>query len=263
MSRIVKPHPLTGSKYFNRFTCRNDLMHCMDHKGVYGTIFASVAVYLIHNDGTPSLGANQQDRLAAINHRLNVFYSRGGISSRLDALEMTNLLPAGPANYAHLSGPKVKAANTRQAMPVLRELANRHLTDVTSMDHVAMHQLITHTLEFLRLSYVAGRFFTAEEVAAFDQATRGVGKYMQLLRSRAKAAKQLLWHITPKTHFMQHFPQEARLISPRMVQCYIEESYIWKVAQIWASSKNGPYREVIQYFALLKYLVWLVIELDL
>ena len=131
------------------------------------------------------------------------------------------------------------------------------------MDHVIMHQLIIHTLEFLRLSYVSGRFFTTEEIAAFDQATKGVGKYMQLLRKRAKAAEQLLWHITPKTHFMQHFPQEARLISPRIVQCYIEESYIGKIAQIWASSKNGPYKETIQFFALLKYLVWLVIELDL
>ena len=126
-----------------------------------------------------------------------------------------------------------------------------------------MHQLINHTLEFHRLSYSSGVFFTPEELAAFDQATQGIGKYLQLLRMRAKEDKQLLWHITPKTHFMQHFPQEARLISPRIVQCYIEESYIGKIAQIWASSKNGPYNETIQFFALLKYLVWLCIELDL
>ena len=86
---------------------------------------------------------------------------------------------------------------------------------------------------------------------------------MQLLRSRAKAAKQLLWHIVPKTHYMQHFPQEARLISPRIVQCYIEESYIGKIAQIWASSKSGPYKDTIQYWVLLKYLVWLTIGLNL
>ena len=67
----------------------------------------------------------------------------------------------------------------------------------------------------------------------------------------------------PKTHFMEHFPREARLISPRIVQCYIEESYIGKIAQLWASSKNGPYKDTIQFFALLKYFVWLTIELDL
>ena len=176
---------------------------------------------------------------------------------------MKNLLPSGTASYAALGGSTVKAANTRQAMPMLKELADRHMTDRSNMDHLIMHRLIVHTLEFHRLTYSSGVFFTTEELAAFDEATNGIGKFMQLLRRRAKEATQLLWHIVPKTHFMQHFPQEARLISPRIVQCYIEESYIGKIAQIWASSKNGPYKESIQFFALLKYLVWLVIELDL
>ena len=67
----------------------------------------------------------------------------------------------------------------------------------------------------------------------------------------------------PKTHVIQHFPTEAKLIAPRAVQCYIEESYIGKIAQIWTSCKIGPYKETIQFMALVKYLVWLVIELDL
>ena len=63
---------------------------------------------------------------------------------------------------------------------------------------------------------------------------------------------QLLWHIVPKTHYMMHFPREARLISPRIVQNYIEESYIGKVGQIWAGCKNGLYPETIQLVALIK-----------
>ena len=126
-----------------------------------------------------------------------------------------------------------------------------------------MHELINRTIEFNRLTYSTGLFFTDDELAAFAAATKGIDKYMQLLRSRAKATKQLLWHIVPKTHYMQHFPDEAELISPKAVQCYIEESFIGKVAQIWASSKNGPYSETIQRTGLLKYLVWLAIELQL
>ena len=148
-------------------------------------------------------------------------------------------------------------------MPFLKELADRYLTDKGNLDHVLTHQLLQRTLEFHRLVSSSGTFFTAGELAAFTTATEGVGKLMQLMRAMAKLAKQLLWHLTPKTHFMQHFPGEARLISPRMVQCYIEESYIGKVAQIWASSENGPYVETIQRVALLKYLVWLSVELDL
>ena len=86
---------------------------------------------------------------------------------------------------------------------------------------------------------------------------------MQLLGSRAKAKKELLRHIVPNTHYMQRFPAEAKIIPPRVVQCYIEESYICKIAQIWASSKSGPYSETIQRVGLLKYLVCLVVELDL
>ena len=176
---------------------------------------------------------------------------------------MKNRLPSGTDQYAALGGPTVKAANTRQAIPVLKDLADRYLTNGDDLDHVLIHELIKHTIEFNLLTYSTGTFFTEPELAAYRTATQGVGKYMQLLRSRAKAAKQLLWHTVPKTHYMQHFPDEARLINPRIVQCYIEESYIGKIAQLWASSKNGPYSETIQGLGLLKYLVWLVVELDL
>ena len=263
-SRIVRPHPMTDSKYFNKYTSRNDLMHCMDHHGVFGVIIASTIWYLCYNDGVPTLGATQQQRLDTVNHRLDAFYTQNpGISSRLDKLQMKNILPSGTDQCAALGGPTVKAANTRQVIPFLKDIAGRYLTDGANLDHVLMHELIKHTIEFNRLTYSSGTFFTDPELATFRTATEGVGKYMQLLRSRAKAEKQLLWHIVPKTHYMQHFPDEAKLISPRVVQCYIEESYIGKIGQIWASSKNGPYSETIQRLGLLKYLLWLVVELDL
>ena len=129
-------------------------------------------MFLIYNDGVPSLGATQPARLDTINHRLDVFYKDNpGISSRLDQLAMKNLIPAGTAKYAALGGPTVKAANTRQAMPLLKELALRHLTDSNNMDHVIIHQLIMHTLEFHRLAYSTGVFFTTGELAAFTEAT--------------------------------------------------------------------------------------------
>ena len=131
------------------------------------------------------------------------------------------------------------------------------------MDHILVHQLIKHTIEFKRVMDASGTFFTEPELKQLAEATEGVGKYMQLLRAKAKENKHLIWHITAKTHYMQHFPEEARLISPKVVQCYIEESYIGKIAEIWKSCKNGPYFECIQRLALLKYLVWLCLELGL
>ena len=263
MNRRVRPHPLTGSKYFNKYTARNDLMHCMDHHGVYGAILGSVIWYLVVNNGKPSLGLTQPERLETINMWRKDYYEKNkGISSRIDTIEEKNVKPSG-AEYAVLHGTTIKAANTRGLVPFLKVLADKFLTDVNELDHVLMHELIKHTIKFNDVIYSSGTFLTQSEIEKLTVATQGVGKYMQLLRSRAKADKQMLWYISPKTHYMQHFPDEARLINPRVVQCYIEESFIGKIAAIWASTKNGPYSQVIQRTALLKYLVWLVIELDL
>ena len=163
----------------------------------------------------------------------------------------------------NLHGPTIKAANIRQATPFLKVIADKYLTDVDNHNHVFMHLLIENVLEFNRLNYSTGMFFTQEELAAYNEATQSIGRFLQVLRQRANEAKQLLWHITAKTHYMMHFPKEARLVSPRLVQNYIEESYIGKIGQIWASCKNGPTRETIQLVALIKHLVWLCIELDL
>ena len=73
-SRILRQHPLTDSKYFNKYTARNDLMHCMDHHGVYGVIIASVIWFFCINNGKPSLGATQQERLDTVNRRLEAHY---------------------------------------------------------------------------------------------------------------------------------------------------------------------------------------------
>ena len=84
----------------------------------------------------------QQARLDTINKRLDSHYGRNkDNSSDLEKLTMRNIIPAGTANYAALGGPTVKAANTRHAMPFLKVLADKHLTDANDMDHVLMHML--------------------------------------------------------------------------------------------------------------------------
>ena len=86
---------------------------------------------------------------------------------------------------------------------------------------------------------------------------------MQYLGSNSRDRFELLWHITPKIHAMMHLPTEARLIGPRIVQCYSEESMVGRATKIWASCKNGKYACSIQEVSLNKYLVILAIELDL
>ena len=253
-TRIVRPHPVTESIYFNRFTCRNDLM----------LVFSSVIIYIIYNDWSPSIGSSRRRRLDATNVKLKAFYNDiTGTTSRLEQLTINNLMPGGMSDWAALAGPIVKAANARQARSLLKDIANAILTDITHEYQVAIYILIDHVLEFDRVMYTSGRFLTQEELISFTEATQGVCKMMQLLRSIAKRDKQLLWHIVRNTHCMQHFPAEAASISSRYVQCYIEESFIGKIAKVWSSSKHGPYAGTIQAAALLKHLMWVIIEMEL
>lgn len=87
-------------------------MHCLDHHGVYGMIFACS-----YNGGFPSLCTTEQERLDTVNKYIETFHKKTGIASRLDKLQMKNILPAGTAECAALGGPTIKAASTRQVMP--------------------------------------------------------------------------------------------------------------------------------------------------
>ena len=95
-------------------------------------------------------------------------------TSNLDALTETNLQPNGATDYATLAGPTVKAANTRQSLPFLKYIADRHLTDESNIDHVLIHLLIRHTLEFNRVR----TFFTDAEVhdQAADERAQALGE---------------------------------------------------------------------------------------
>ena len=74
-------------------------------------------------------------------------------------------------------------------MPFPKVLADMYLTNPNNMNHVLMYNLIEHTLEFNRLLESSCTFLTEAELAGLREATEGVGKYLQLLRSRAKEAK--------------------------------------------------------------------------
>ena len=262
MHRIVRRHPLTDSKFFNRFTCRNDLMHCMDHHGVYGDIFASAAVCLIYNDGRPRLGATQPARLDAINHRLRVFYGENpGITSRLNQLKKKSLLPAGTADYAALGGPTVKAASTRQTMPMLKELADRHLTDIDNLDHVIMHQLINHTREFRRRyikCYLCRNPSNADCHVCDEPVCKGhSGRCRNCSQIFCSNCDCECWEFDPTySHSKSDHDQNG---GPPQIEGRLH----WENCSNVGKLENGPYKEAIQLGTLLEYFVWLAIELDI
>ena len=80
-------------------------------------------------------------------------------------------------------------ANTQHAVPVLKALADTYFTDGTNVDHVLMHQLLHHTIEFKRVMDAVGAFWTVHDVEQVAKVSDGIGKHVHLLRAKAKEDK--------------------------------------------------------------------------
>ena len=105
--------------------------------------------------------------------------------------------------------------------------------------------------------YSGGFKLSDRELRKLDAGIDGLGLSMMKLRAMSEEIGQLLFQVTPKAHMVCHLKSQARVINPRWVANYIEESMVGKVAAIWRGSANGPYRATVQRTTLLKYLtVW-------
>ena len=90
-------------------------MHLLDCGGVAALVAGSVIHRLVLD--CRALGMTQQARMHAINHRLHLWQRNRG-TSRMPPLKLSNLIQDG---WACLTGPAIKAANTRSILPFLVE----------------------------------------------------------------------------------------------------------------------------------------------
>ena len=117
-ARMREPHhPLTDHAFFcHRYFFPIDMMHLLECKGVSGLVFGSVLLWLTRDS---RLGGNRDERLAAINTlRLLHYRARPG-EVVLPKIYQSNITRDG---WENLSGPAYKAAITRHAAPLFREL---------------------------------------------------------------------------------------------------------------------------------------------
>ena len=227
-------------------------MHIMDHNGVARIIIASILMRFIKYEHR--LGSNQETRLDALNVEIEVFWSTRLCSNPLRNLKRSNLTPNGMSQWAELHGPLVKAANTRHFCPCL-EVITRKWADSGSLEDRCTIKLVSSLNRFYHVLYSADMFMTPAEQADFEAACLSIGKQLQCLRELSRQRGDMFFHVTPKCHFMQHLPFQARCINPRFVQCYCAESLIGRITKICKSCAEGPYKGTLQKSALIKYLV--------
>lgn len=223
-----------------------DAMHVLDCKGVAATVFGSLLGMLVRS---PRLGANQNARLRNINARMLAWYCAHPGSHRLPPIFLSNL--TNKDGWHDLTGPTVKAANTRAAAPFFATLAREQMTDGSPL-HQTVCAVTKHLADLYGLMDNAPMFLDDAELGQMRALTVGFGIALQFLRAWAEGENLLMWQIRPKTHKAMHLPLAAAVINPKYVSNYADESQIGTTTRVWKGSVAGRYKAYVQRAVLAK-----------
>ena len=246
-------HPITRSKYFHKFFFRNDVMHCLDCKGLTATVIGGIIAKVVKNPAVA--GTDPAERLQTVNREMKEFQKTQGNNSKMPRIRLADLKSDG---WNMLSGVLVKAANTRQLAPFAEHLARTYLRDDPNIV-----EFINQLNEVYASLYTAGMFLSNEEKERLRVAVAGMGLAHMLCRQDARVANELSFPVRPKAHYAQHIYHQGLLINPRCVHCYHEESLMGTLARIYKGTCSGPYRSTVQRSVCIKYLVQFVLWHDL
>ena len=156
---------------------------------------------------------------------------------------------------ACLSGPLVKAANTRGVYEVSKLLAFELLTR-GDQESTSIRKVNESLCIVFQVLYSSDMCLNAQQLASVRKHTLRLGRRLQRMSHHAAtSAGNKVWLVTPKAHFMQHVPEQCELMNLRYLQCYVEESLCGRIAKIYKSSSNGPSTPpMLQRVAMTKYL---------
>ena len=237
-------------------------MHLYDCNGCSSVLAGSVIKKVLQTSA--ALGATVQARLDSINQLKRQWYTDHIVDSKIPTIELSHLIDGSGAGAkkANLHGKGIKAAALRIFMPFVEKLAidylgrddpvNRHICTPSSSMNEVYHGL-----------YSCDMFFNDNELLQFQRAVSKLNKYWMVCRAEADAADELYFQVRPKTHYQTHLREQAKLINPRFVAVYCEESLVGKIVRIWTRSISGPYLRRVQKVVIAKYVLMMTLLLEL
>ena len=256
MARLREPlHPLMASPYCHRWFVYPDLMHLLDCKGVLALVYGGLLYALVRDQ---RLGSNKGERLCSINAEREAWYRNNPGEHRLPKIIATNLVTAG---WAELSGPAIKAANSRGARVFFKTLALRFFTTSSRYD-VCIRTLFTSLCRIYDILYASPMFLSNADIDALREECVGFGESYQELRELSRVRAQMAFPVRPKVRRMQHLPRMAEIINPTFVQCYAEESLVGTTTKVWKKSVAGRYQRGVQNVVLVKRLTALLLRVE-
>ena len=127
--------------------------------------------------------------------------------------------------------------------------------DSDDVEHRALNRMVENFEKMYDIMYSADTFLTNQEKRSFQKCVMKFGESDQWLRQLSLKSGCYDFKITPKVHQAQHLPKLSRMINPRVLQVYAEESSVGRLARVWKKSKFGRYRRTIQRIVLVKLVV--------
>ena len=249
-------HPLAASHYWNKYFVRADKMHIMDLKGLTAIAGGSIMHYLVKNNNT--MGRVEALRVQELNRVLRKFQSDNKVEHRMPDIRIQDLTNSG--GWTVLCGQVVKAANTRCLVPFFKHLAIEYFSGHGEYNS-SVRKVCYNLDEIETILYTSDMFLDDAALQRLDQCFRVLARHWQHLIFLSKRDYQNRWQITPKVHYSLHLASQARLINPRYVQNYAEESLIGRLTRMWGKSANGAYELVAQFTVLARYFVGLELRM--
>ena len=232
-------------------------MHNMDCNGVISIIAGSVIRPLLYR---ADIGNTIHARLETVNAHLSEHYSVFGVRCQAPPFKVANL--TDDTGYSCLAGPGIKAANTRELVPFLVEMADLY-NGSASLHDQALRKLLKALSRILEIIWEGNIFLSQSDLRQLAKQTIVFADHFMLLADLARINHTLDFKVSPKVHQMQHIPSQATFMNPRFLQNYMEESMIGCLAQMYRGARNGPSSELgIQRTVLIKYLIGIQLRFE-
>ena len=230
-------------------------MHVVDLRGVISVAGGSLLDGLCRDNA--SLGGRMEERLNKLNEMRNAFQRSHKTQHTMPDLRLQDLKVDG---WAMMGGKLVKAANSRALVPWLVDLVERYYNG-----HGAYASSVRKVFKNLHrveeLFYSCGTFMGTAEVEELEACIRTIGRHWMVLREQSRRRRRNAWQVRPKLHYFMHLGSQARLINPRAVQVYQQESLVGRIAKIWRMCAQGVYAPNVQEYTLGRY--WTALELTM
>lgn len=177
-------------------------------KGLVTIIIGSTLVHLVHTCRV--LGAGMGQRMGAINSHRRKYDQDYGVDYTMPDLELSNLYLGGyRANMACMSGPLVKAANTRGLYEFSKLLAFELLAG-DDQESTSIRKIHESLRIVLRVLYCNEMFLNGEQLASVRKHTWRLGRHLKWLSYHPATQTGIrAWLVTPEGHFSSTYLSSA------------------------------------------------------